>query len=150
MGIMALLPTGLGFRSLVTLIQLSKAWDQRDLPSSWVALARICPVLRPRWDLHVRPFQRFDAIPAFSTTKTPTFCLYRGSITRLLRSLSTLHSHSRLWSCKTRFQLLAKLYWVGLATNRAAVKGFSLYTSSFPKLAWRELKPTGADITVLL
>ena len=125
-GIRTLLPVGRGLALAVTPLPLLKARRQRDLPSSWATLPRICPVLRPRSDLRVRPLRRFGAVPAFPTTETPAIpVIFRGSITRLLRSLSTLHGHGRPWSCKTRFRLLAKLCRVGLATNRVATKGFS-------------------------
>ena len=48
----------------------------------------------------------------------------RGSIARLLRSLSTLHGHGRPWSCKTRFRLLARLYRVGLTFQQGRDERF--------------------------
>jgi hypothetical protein len=63
-GFRTLLPMGQGFLSSVTLLRFPKAWRQRDLPSSWATLIRICPVLRPRRDLHVRPVRRFGSVPA--------------------------------------------------------------------------------------
>jgi len=76
----------------------------------------------------------FRCCPCIVNCEDSRTCCYRGSVARLLRSLSTLHGHSHPWSCKTRFRLLARLYRVGLSTNRVVMKGFSLYASSFPKL----------------
>jgi hypothetical protein len=52
-----------------------KAWRQRDLPSSWATLLRICHALGPRRDLRVRSLLRFGAVHATLTAKTPAFLL---------------------------------------------------------------------------
>ena len=65
--------SGLGFPSSVTLLRLAKAWKQRDLPSSWATLFRICPALRPRRDFCVRPYDAQVLSPHSPTTRTPAF-----------------------------------------------------------------------------
>ena len=90
-------------------------WKLQDLPGSWITLFHICPALRPRPGSFPRPhFQAKSAAPMMTTMKAPTLTAFRGSITRLLCSLSTLHIFVTLM-CKTRFRLLVRLYRVGFA-----------------------------------
>ena len=56
---------------------------------------RICPALGPRPGRRAKPSRHAGAAPAHSTTKAPTRSNFRGSITRLLRSLSTLRPRGR-------------------------------------------------------
>ena len=66
---------------------------------------------------------------------------YRGSITRLLISLSTLRSDGYPSPRKTRFRLLARLYRTGLVTRRVLTKGFKpIGYSPFPSFLAR-LRP---------
>ena len=123
----------------VTLLRLTKGWGRQVLPSSWTTLFRICPALRPR---RARCCQATTAARCFPRVRNgegslPSHVHFRGSMTRLLRSLSTLHKPDHPDPCKTRFRLLATLCRAGLATCRAISKGFlliHLLYSSFPRL----------------
>jgi len=62
---------------------------------------------------------------------------FRGSITRLQHSLSTLRSDAHASPRKTRFRLPAQLYRTGLDTRWVPTEGFksvSYISSSFTKL----------------
>jgi hypothetical protein len=75
----------------------------------------ICPVLGPRRNLAIRHCDSLVLLPLFAKRKLP-HCSFRGSIARLLRSLSTLHNpRSPSGPCKTRFRLLATLCRMGFS-----------------------------------
>ncbi len=65
---------------------------------------------------------------------------FRGSITRLLHSLSTLRAAVTLRLRKTRFRLVAGLCRAGLATRWVPLKGFNKRCFCYPPflgLSWR-------------
>jgi hypothetical protein len=100
---------------------------------------RLClgPALGPRLDLRTRPCSASARPPLPERRRLSELDTFRGSMTRLWHSLSTLRSLGHPTPRKTRFRLLAKLYRTGLVTRRVPVKGFrhaSYITSSFPKL----------------
>jgi hypothetical protein len=74
----------------------------------------VCPALRPRPGRNARPLRRSAAAPAAFTTKArTTVSWFRGSITRLGHSLSTLRAAVTQRRRKTRFRLVADLYRSG-------------------------------------
>ena len=103
---------------------------------------RICPALRPRSGRHAKPyFRHAGAAPALSTAKAPTSNLFRGSITRLLRSLSTLRRQGR--PCPAQDSLPAAGYALpdGIGYPRGGCGRFLMLTSHLPPppgLAWRD------------
>ena len=58
--------------------------DRRLSQLPWSPTPSLCPVLRPRADLHARPFRRFGVAPASPTTKAPPII----SISRLNHTAS--------------------------------------------------------------
>jgi len=113
-------------------------WRRQDLLRSWGTLLCLCPALRPRRDRHVRPLRHLDTALAATTAKARRTSLFRGSITQLQHSLSTLRSAGHPTPRKTRFRPSARLYRMGLVTHRVPTKGFKLTScvlSSFPKLS---------------
>ena len=109
-----------------------KEWRLRDLPCFRTAPIRICPALRPRRNQQyfLGSFHIPDA--ALARLKAKASALFsRGSITQLLRSLSTLHTPGHPDACKTRFRLLYQNF-VGQAPNPAGCK--RSFNSSYPLL----------------
>ncbi len=86
---------------------------RRSSPRFLVNLLCLCPALRPRSDESARSLQHLHAAPAFRRAEAPTSRTFRGSITRLLHSLSTLHAMHHFLACKTRFRLLTMLCRAG-------------------------------------
>ena len=84
-----------------------KEWRLRDLPCFRTAPIRICPTLRPRRNREylLGGFRIPDTTPARLKAEASAL-FFRGSITQLLRSLSTLHTPGHPSACKTRFRLL--------------------------------------------
>src|SRR5258708_17461922 len=63
---------------------------RQALPGSWGTPLCSCPALRPRWDLHARPSQRFGAaFRSYYTVGSHNYH-FRGSIPRPVPPLSTL------------------------------------------------------------
>jgi hypothetical protein len=91
-----------------------------------------CPALRPRWDLHARPFTAFRCgLPCFRRRRlppqTPFGAPSHGLVTRCLRFAAWVAPGQR----KTRFRLLAKLCRAGLVTRWVPIQGFrDAYISS--------------------
>src|SRR5665648_209715 len=75
-------------------------------------LLYICSALRPRSDNGTRSMRYPCAALACIKRKLQRDS-FRGSITQLLHSLSTLHTRNRFLICKTRFRLLTRLYRAG-------------------------------------
>jgi len=98
-------------------------------------LLRICPALRPRSDNGTRSVKCLCAAPVTWKTKAPTIYSFRGSITQLLHSLSTLHARNHFLPRKTRFRLLTRLYRAGLLPAcKVPPEGFCLAASPFTRL----------------
>lgn len=96
---------------------------RRDLPRSWAAPLHLCPVLRPRRDLHARPLRRAGTVSADRKTKTPLNS-FRGSFTRRWCWLSTLRRMGHPTTTQDSLPAVGQLYRVGLVTYWAATKGF--------------------------
>jgi len=132
-GFRTLQPSGQGFLPLGDPPPISTAWRQRDLPSSCAPLPRICPALRPRQDLHVRPSQRFGTVPVPLTTKTPAFGLSRLNHTAFA---ITVHA-SRPWSpmvAQDSFPTAGQALSGWISSQQGRYERFQL-TSSFHKLS---------------
>ena len=135
---------------------------RQDLSCSQVILFLMRPVLRPRRDLPIRLYDGSARLRVLTRPKLPAILVwFRGSITRHLRSLSTLHTSGRprmsqedsvspllfltfattpslaRTVCKTRFRLPAKLYRMGLVTHWITPEGFKLFSllSSFSEFS---------------
>ena len=139
LGIRTLLPMGQGLLGAVTLLPLPKARRQRDLPSSWATLFRICPVLRPRRNFYVRPFDVSVLPPHFQLQRLPQYNLafeaqLHGFYDRCLRFTAMVtHSHARLASgCRPGFTGLDWLPTGSLRKVSASVR------PPFPSFAWRD------------
>jgi len=74
--------------------------------------------------------------------RRPPRSTFRGSIPRPAHSLCTLHQTGRPVQRNTRFQLLAKLCWVGFAYPQGSNERFpaSSRLPPFPGFAWRTVK----------
>ena len=118
------------------------SWRQRALPGSWATRSRICPALRPRPGLRAKPYRHVGAAPADSTTKAPAIKkIFRGSITRLLRSLSTLRRQGR--PCSAQDSLPAASYALpgGVGYPQGDYERFLMPISHLPPspgFAWRD------------
>ena len=104
------------------------SWRQRDLPGSWATRSTFALLSDPG---RAGVPSRFGtpvlspAVPALSTTKTPT----RSNLSRLNHTASAVAVYASPTGVapdqrKTRFRLPATLYRVGLATHRVATKSF--------------------------
>ena len=58
--------------------------DRRLSQLPWSPYSSLCPALRPRADLHARPYRRLGVAPVFPTTKAPPF----KTISRLYHTAS--------------------------------------------------------------
>ena len=86
-------------------------------------------------------FRHASAAPALSTAKAPTSNFFQGSITRLLRSLSTLRRQGH--PCPAQDSLPAAGYALpdGICYPRGGYERFLMPISHlppFPGLAWRD------------
>lgn len=100
-------------------------WRLRDLPSSQGTPVRICPALRPRPDPDAWPITTPGCCSrTVEDESSRQQLLFRGSITQLLRRLSTLRAAVAQRLRKTRFRLVANLYRTGLITRWVPMKGF--------------------------
>ena len=102
---------------------------------------RICPALGPRPGRRAKPSRHAGAAPAHSTTKAPTRSNFRGSITRLMRSLSTLRPRGR--PRPTQDSLPAAGYALpgGIDYPQGGYERFLMPVSHLPPppgLAWRD------------
>lgn len=78
-------------------------------------LPHLCPVLRPRPTQNPSPISGCCCCPQSDQVEGSSLCSsFRGSITRLQCTLSTLHLVHYCTQCKTRFRLVASLYRRGL------------------------------------
>jgi hypothetical protein len=86
---------------------------------------RSCPALRPRRD---RTRQAIAAprrgLPSLSQRRLPRFQRFRGSITRPVRSLSTLRSPGRPGTTQDSLPAAGQLCRTGLVTRKVPTKGF--------------------------
>jgi hypothetical protein len=80
---------------------------------------RSCPVLRPRRNLHAKPFQRFDVALSCLHEKGFRDQSFRDSIARPLRSLCTLRA-----GVTTDYATLASGWRLPLAGSPSQVTGF--------------------------
>ena len=102
----------------------------------------LCPALRPRQGRR----HQANTMPWYSPRQMynegPCIYFFRGSITRLWHSLSTLRSASHPAPRKTRFRLLAKHSRTGF-TRRVPSKGFDSYPTFHPlsQASWRKHFP---------
>ena len=128
------------------------AGRREALPSSRECILYICPALRPRPDLPVRPIRPADVVPTHMTVKTPAFFYcFRGSITRLLYSLSTLcatisDDYTRLAS--GGWSDLAAQDWVPACILRKVSKNSA--NPPFTGLAWRYIWTHRIFMTILI
>lgn len=109
---------------------------------------RACPALRPRRGRRGLVPGHDDVAFHHTTRCRPSReTLYRGSITRPTRSLSTLRSMGRPMTTQDSVPAADPLCRVGLSTHRVPMKGFRpLGLPPFPGFAWR--KPCqGAEST---
>jgi hypothetical protein len=85
--------------------------------------------------------QCVDAAPAKTKTKAPArINSFRGSITRLQHSLSTLRREGCPSTTQDSLPAAGQALLDGLIARKVPTKGFDLYlyiSSSFPKLSWR-------------
>ncbi len=100
---------------------------------------RICPALRPRPGRRAKPSAR-RYCPRLVDDEGPNKFLFRGSITQLLRSLSTLHRPGRPIRRKTRFRLPLRFTgWDWLPTGwLRTVSDATSHHPPFPDFAWRD------------
>ncbi len=75
-----------------------------------------------------------DTAPAFGKTKASATTAYRGSITRLQHTLSTLHDRRRRRPCKTRFRLAGSASTGGDSNPLGHTERFQIISFSFPGL----------------
>lgn len=114
-------------------------WKVTGLPGSWTTPMSTCPALRPRWD-KVCPASaaRLYCLPQPQRRRLPPLTLFRGSITRPIDSLSTLHPDRCRPRRKTRFRLVASLYRVGFTpTGLYYVISEALAPFQTSRLTWR-------------
>ena len=125
------------------------SWRQRALPGSWAHPLRICPALRPRPGLRAKPYRHVGAAPAESmhdegpSDQNPAL-IFRGSITRLLQSLSTLRRQGR--PCSAQDSLPAASYALpgGVGYPQGGYERFLMLISHLPPspgfagFAWRD------------
>ena len=78
--------------------------DGRTLSSSRGILLCLCRALRPRQDHDVRPYDAVTRPPHWPRRGLPRLGHFRGSITRLQHSLSTLRPAALTAGRKTRFR----------------------------------------------
>ena len=96
----------------------------------------LCPALRPRRDQRTRPFGT-SARPPLIPRRGLLHWNFRGSITRLRHSLSTLRRMGRPTTTQDSLPAAGQALPDGLPTRRVPTKGFrvvSYISSSFPKL----------------
>ena len=101
----------------------------------------ICPALRPRPGLRAKPFRHVGAAPAIYTTKAPAITFFRGSITRLLRSLSTLRPQGRPRPTQDSLPAAGYALPSGIGYPQSGYERFLMPISHFPPfpgLTWRE------------
>jgi hypothetical protein len=117
--------------------QSIKRWKRQDVPSSWGTLVCLGPVLRPRRDRQVRPYDVVGAAPARGTTRAP----HDSVISGLHGTASALAVYASSAGLPAEDARLAsgcwQLYQAGLVTRRVPTKGFrdaSYIASSLPKL----------------
>lgn len=121
------------------------SWSQRALPGSWATRSASALLSDPGRAVLPSLFGTPVLPPLTQRRRPQRSYFFRGSITRLLRSLSTLRPRGRPHQRrKTRFRLPATLYRVGLVTHRAATRGFlrSHIFPPLPDLAWRDRSHT--------
>lgn len=115
-------------------------WKVSGLPGSWTAPMSTCPALRPRRDGACPAYTACPyCLPQRQQRRLPLARFYRGSITRPIDSLSTLHPIRYRTRRKTRFRLVANLYRVGFSPTGlhyviSAKISFAFQTS---RLSWR-------------
>ncbi len=111
-----------------------------DLPGSW-GIHMYVPCSSTPTKLPYLVLQYFSFAFRFWNGVSLCHFLFRGCIARPIHSLSTLHMHSHLYLCKTRFWLVTSLGQTGLFTRRIPLRGFrdSCYFSlpPLPGLTWR-------------
>ena len=125
-------------------------WRLRGLPGSWGDPRGPMPCsLTPAGLSPPGHYDGESAVALTTTWTTPAIRTFRGSITRLQPSLSTLRRRPHGMSPrKTRLRLVASLYRTGFAPAGSPSEGFSsvdLSPTSLPPppgLAWRTVPGT--------
>lgn len=91
----------------------------------------LCPALRPRSDRCIRPYDASGMVHADTTSRTPTM-YFRGSITRLQFSLSTLRRMSYPISTQDSLPVAGQLYREGITPPGFQRKVSKLLPTSLP------------------
>jgi len=131
------------------------AWD---LPGSWATLRALAPLLDPGEASRARPLRRGGAADAFRRALAHPNWSFRGSITRLSHSLSTLRGRDR---SRSRARL-ATGWWPAFAgqvclllscSGRFQCHDLLATFSPPPGFAWRDLndwlEPGSLSVSVL-
>ena len=98
---------------------------RQDLLRSWGTPVCLCPALRPRPGRSHQAVTMGRCCPQWNQDEGPDDWNFRGWITQLQHSLSTLRSAGYPYTTQDSLRLLAKLYRREWLTSRVPTKGFS-------------------------
>ena len=86
---------------------------------------RTCPALRPRRDLHARPYGVSVRPSAFRTASAPAIRFFRGSMTRPAHPLSTLRRMDHSTTTQDSLPAAASFAGQDASSCRVPTKGFN-------------------------
>ena len=132
-----------GLELFTRYLQPGFPWRRQGLPRSWGTPMCLCPALRPR-QVRSHPTTRGASTrpPLKSKRRLLQLDSFRGSITRLQHSLSTLRREGRPSTTQDSLPAAGQALPDGFGYPQGSCERFrgeSYISSSFPKLSWRKI-----------